>query len=266
MKIIALANQKGGVGKTTTTVSIAAALAATRKKVLLVDFDPQGNASSSLGIGFRDRYPGIYEFLADTFPATTIIRDTFLPNLHVIPSSPDLAAVEVELADDPQRKYYLKAKLSELNYDYVFIDCPPTLGLLTLNAMTASDYVVIPTQPEYLAMEGITQLLDTIRSVKQETNPGLHFLGVAFTMFDARNNSHHAVRDSVMKALPSQVFTSIIPRNVKVSEAPSFGKPIMFYSLKCSASQAYIRLAGELIRWIAERSATKKEAGDQLAS
>ena len=247
-RIIAVANQKGGVGKTTTTVNLATALAAIRKKVLLVDFDPQGNATTSLGIDFQSRYPGIYEFMSGEFSLSVICRQTYIPNLYILPSSPDLSGAEVELVNTQNREKQLKDKLGNLDFEYVLIDCPPSLGLLTINALTAADSVLVPLQCEYFALEGLSQLLKTIKHIRTLYNPSLELQGIVMTMFDGRNALNQSVIDDVRHHMKETVYQTIIPRNIRVSEAPSHGKPVLIYDMRSSGAQAYIRLASEIIR------------------
>jgi len=247
-KIIAIANQKGGVGKTTTAVNLATALAALRKKTLLVDLDPQGNASTSLGVAYTDRFPGVYEFITGEYPANTIYRQTFIPNLFIVPSSPDLAGAEIELVGMKDRERQLMEKMKELDFDYILIDCPPALGLLTLNALTASQSVLIPLQCEYFALEGLSQLKKTIQLVKAYYNPSLYIQGIVLTMYDGRNALNNAVVEDARTHMGDLVYKTIIPRNIKVSEAPSHGKPVLIYDMKSAGAQAYIRLASEVIR------------------
>ncbi|MAP25109.1 MAG: chromosome partitioning protein ParA [Rickettsiales bacterium] len=247
-KIISIANQKGGVGKTTTTVNLCTALAATRKKTLLIDFDPQGNSSTSLGFDSRKRYPSIYELLTEQLPLKTICRQTLIPNLSIVTASEDLAGFEVEFSQDENRVSVLKRCLKDLDFDYIIIDCPPALGLLTLNALVASHSVIIPLQCEYFALEGLSQLLQTVKRVKKNYHPALTVQGIVLTMFDGRNALNKAVVRDVRETMRSMVYQTVIPRNVKLSEAPSHGKPALIYDMRSVGAQAYIRLAAEIIR------------------
>lgn len=249
-KIIAVANQKGGVGKTTTTVNLATALSTIDKKVLIIDLDPQGNASTGLGIDQTERAKNnIYSlFLGQSTPNDTV-RATAIPRLYVIPSTHDLSGFSVEMAQIPNREYLLREIIyNEFSaFDYVIIDTPPTLGLLPINALTASDSVIIPTQCEFYAMEGLAQLFHTIELVKEHLNPPLEIEGIVLTMLDKRSNLSHQVEEEVRRYFKDLVFKTVIPRNVKVSEAPSHGKPVLLYSFSCPGSQAYIQLAKEVL-------------------
>lgn len=255
-KIIALANQKGGVGKTTTAVDLSACLAALGKKVLLVDSDPQGNASSGLGVKVNSSLPTVYEVLIDEFPAGDALCDTTVGGLSVLPSDIRLAGAEVELVDQEQREYVLKGALAAISdaFEYIFIDCPPSLGLLTLNALTASDSVIIPIQCEYFALEGVTSLVNTINLVRQQLNPALQIEGVVLTMLDARTNLGLQVVQEVKKTFREKVFTSVIPRNVRLGEAPSHGLPIHLYDARSLGSEAYFELAQEFLARNGEES------------
>ena len=230
-RIIAIANRKGGVGKTTTTVNIATAMAATGKKVLVVDLDPQGNASTSMGINKRGRMASSYEVLLGEKSVSEAVVWTEVRNFSIIPSSPDLAGAEVELIDLEHREFMLKEALVKgaLNYDYVLIDCPPSLSLVTINALVAANAVIVPLQCEFLALEGITDLIKNINIIKKRFNPTLELQGVVLTMYDKRNNLSQMVEDDVRNYFGKKVYQTVIPRNVRISEAPSHGKPVLLY-------------------------------------
>lgn len=249
-RIIAIANRKGGVGKTTTTVNIATAMAATGKKVLVVDLDPQGNASTSMGVNKRGRMASSYEVLLGEKSVSEAVVWTEVPGFSIIPSSPDLAGAEVEIIDLEHREFMLKQALTKgaLNYDYVLIDCPPSLSLVTINALVAANAVIVPLQCEFLALEGITDLIRNINQIKKRFNPGLELQGVVLTMYDKRNNLSQMVEDDVRNYFGKKVYQTVIPRNVRISEAPSHGKPVLLYDFKCPGSQAYISLTGEVLR------------------
>ncbi|AQY49623.1 Sporulation initiation inhibitor protein soj [Listeria weihenstephanensis FSL R9-0317] len=248
-KVIALANQKGGVGKTTTSVNLSSSLAFLGKKVLLVDIDPQGNASSGVGINKGEIEHCIYDVLVDDVALKDVIKPTAMETLEVVPATIQLAGAEVELVPAISREIRLKKAIDSVrdNYDYVIIDCPPSLGLLTLNALTASDTVLIPVQCEYYALEGLSQLLNTIRIVQKHLNADLQIEGVLLTMLDARTNLGIQVIDEVKKYFQNKVFETIIPRNIRLSEAPSHGKPIILYDAKSRGSEVYLDLAKEVI-------------------
>lgn len=249
-KIVVVANQKGGVGKTTTAVNLAASMAAAEKRTLLIDTDPQGNASSGVGVHPRTLEASLYDALIARLPMREVIRTTEIATLDVVPATQDLAGAEVELVDFPDRAERLRKLLAELprgseGYDYVFIDCPPSLGLLTLNALVAANRVIVPMQCEYYALEGLTHLMATIDRVKSAYNRSLEVEGIVLTMFDARNNLSHEVAFEVRKHF--RVFEAVIPRNVRLSEAPSHGKPALLYDAQSKGSQAYLSLAREII-------------------
>lgn len=249
-RIIAIANRKGGVGKTTTTVNVATAMAAAGKKVLVIDLDPQSNASTSLGIDKHGNMVSSYEVIIGERSLSEAVVWTEIPNFSIVPASPDLAGAEVELIDKERREYALKDALSKTvtSYDYVLIDCPPSLSLVTINALVAADAVIVPLQCEYLALEGMTDLISNINQIKKHFNPKLELQGVVLTMYDGRNNLTQMVEEDVRNFFGKKVYQTVIPRNVRVSEAPSHGKPVLLYDFKCSGSQAYISLAGEVLK------------------
>ena len=254
-RIICLANQKGGVGKTTTAINLGTALAAIGEPVLLIDMDPQGNASTGLGIDRAARKLTSFEVLLGEVGLGEAICETAVPGFHLVPASMDLLGIEVELADSPRRLYRMADALAAFaetsegsRFSYIFIDCPPSLNMLTLNAMTAAQSVLVPLQCEFFALEGLSQLLQTIEQVKSGLNPGLDIQGIVLTMYDARNNLSSQVDADVRGHFDGLVYETLIPRNVRVSEAPSHGKPALLYDHKCSGSLAYMKLAGELVR------------------
>ncbi len=248
-KIIAVANQKGGVGKTTTSVNLSACLAHIGKKVLLVDIDPQGNATSGVGIDKGDIDECVYDILVEDVEASQVIKSTSLERLDILPSTIQLSGAEIELVPTISREVRLKRALASISnqYDYIFIDCPPSLGLLTINALTASDSVLIPVQCEYYALEGLSQLLNTVRLVQKHLNTDLGIEGVLLTMLDARTNLGIQVIDEVKKYFREKVFDTIIPRNVRLGEAPSHGQPIITYDAKSRGAEVYLDLAKEVV-------------------
>lgn len=261
-RLICLANQKGGVGKTTTAINLGTALAAIGEPVLLIDMDPQGNASTGLGIDRTQRELTSFDVLLGEASLQQAICETAVPGFSLLPASMDLLGIEVELADNPRRLFRLADAVAEFvaspegsRFSYIFIDCPPSLNMLTLNAMTAAQSVLVPLQCEFFALEGLSQLLQTIEQVKSGLNPGLDIQGIVLTMYDARNNLSAQVDADVRGHFDNLVYDTLIPRNVRVSEAPSHGKPALLYDHKCSGSLAYMKLAGELVRREQKRTA-----------
>lgn len=253
-RVLALANQKGGVGKTTTAINLGTALAAIGERVLIVDLDPQGNASTGLGIEVKDRRLSTYDVLMDGVSLGECAQPTVVPGLWVAPSTLDLLGLELGIAGEKNRAQRLKDAVSGMmsrddidHFTYVLVDCPPSFNLLTINALTASDAVVVPLQCEFFALEGLSQLLKTVEQVKSALNPRLKIHGVVLTMFDPRNNLSNQVVDDVRRYMGTKVYDTVIPRNVRVSEAPSHGKPVMLYDFKCAGAQAYLKLASEVI-------------------
>ncbi len=252
LRVLVVANQKGGVGKTTTAINLGTALAAVGEKVLLIDSDPQGNASTGLGIGRSKRKRTLYDVLMGEEPLLDAVVATELPGLDLVPADPDLSGVEIELGNSPRRSFKLRDALDTIrhtgDYTYVLIDCPPSLNLLTVNAMAAADAVLVPLQCEFFALEGLTQLMRTIDLVRGSLNPRLEIQGVVLTMYDKRNSLSEQVASDVRSHFGDKVYNTVIPRNVRVSEAPSFGKPVLVYDLKCAGSQAYLKLAREMVQ------------------
>ena len=249
-RILALTNQKGGVGKTTTTINLATALAACGRRVLIIDLDPQGNATTGLGIGREGRKVTSYDVLVSDASVASATIPTIVPGMVLVPSSLDLSGAELELVTEWRREYRLRDALEAVRneYEYILIDCPPSLNLLTLNALVASDAVIVPLQCEFYALEGLTHLLQTIEKVKRALNPGLSIQGVVLTMYDKRNNLCELVAADVRGHFGAAVYETVIPRNVKVSEAPSHGKPVLLYDLRCAGAQAYVHLAREVLQ------------------
>jgi chromosome partitioning protein len=254
-RILALANQKGGVGKTTTAINLGTALAAIGERVLIIDFDPQGNASTGLGIDRRNRACSTYDVMVGEAKLRDSILHTAVPRLHIAPSTMDLSGLELEISTARDRAYRLRNAITALNsgdaesdYTYVLVDCPPSLNLLTVNAMAASNAILVPLQCEFFALEGLSQLIKTVEQVRETLNPDLTIHGIVLTMFDSRNNLSNQVVADVREFMGRKVYDTVIPRNVRVSEAPSYGKPVLVYDLKCVGSEAYLRLATEIIQ------------------
>ncbi len=248
-KIFSISNQKGGVGKTTTTVNLATALSALKKKVLIIDLDPQGNATVSLGLKRCQGGKSSYTVLTGRYAAAECVLPTAIPYLYVLPASQELLGVDIELADVERPQFYLKKAMAGLaDFDYIFVDCPPAVGLLTMNALVASTSVIIPVQCEYLALEGVADLMKTIERIKKNFNPTLKVEGIVMTMYDGRSRLSRSVVNDVQSFFGDLVFDTVIPRNVRIPEAPSHGKPVMLYDFRSVGAQSYIRLAGEVLR------------------
>jgi chromosome partitioning protein len=249
-RVIAIVNQKGGVGKTTTAVNLATAMAAVGKRVLIVDADPQGNASTGFGIARSSRGAGCYELMFDGLSVEDTAVPTPIPNLSIITSSVDLAGAEIQLVNSERREYRMREAFarSAKNYDFILIDCPPSLNLITLNALVAADALLVPLQAEFYALEGMSSLMQTIEAVRARFNPALEIQGVVLTMYDKRNSLSEAVANDVRAYFGDLVYETVIPRNVRISEAPSHGKPVLLYDLRCTGSRAYMMMAGEMLR------------------
>jgi chromosome partitioning protein len=261
-RVLAIANQKGGVGKTTTAINLGTALAAIDERVLIVDLDPQGNASTGLGIDHKSRKISTYDALLGAATLAQTVRETAVPHLHIAPSTVDLSGFDLEISTASDRAFRLRnaiatlhrptrdadGKISEDGYSYALVDCPPSLNLLTINAMAAADAILVPLQCEFFALEGLSQLLKTVEEVKRSLNPGLSIHGVVLTMYDARNKLSDQVVADVRQFMGEKVYETVIPRNVRVSEAPSYGKPVLLYDFKCVGSQAYLKLASEIVQ------------------
>jgi chromosome partitioning protein len=251
-RILTIANQKGGVGKTTTTINLGTALAAIGETVLIIDLDPQGNASTGLGIDRKNRILSTHDLLVNKSDIASAAVETLVPNLAIVPSTLDLLGIEVEIGGEKDRAHRLRSQIETLNkngalFSYILIDCPPSLNLLTINALAASDAILVPLQCEFFALEGLSQLLRTVEQIRETLNPRLTIHGIVLTMYDARNNLSTQVAADVKRTMGDKVYETIIPRNVRVSEAPSHGKPVLLYDLKCPGSQAYLKLASEVI-------------------
>jgi chromosome partitioning protein len=261
-RVLAIANQKGGVGKTTTAINLGTALAAIDERVLIVDLDPQGNASTGLGVDYKSRKISTYDALVGAVPLAQTVRETAVPHLHIAPSTVDLSGFDLEISTASDRAFRLRnaigslarptrdadGKVSNDGYSYALVDCPPSLNLLTVNAMAAADAILVPLQCEFFALEGLSQLLKTVEEVKRSLNPNLSIHGVVLTMYDARNNLSDQVVADVRQFMGEKVYETVIPRNVRVSEAPSYGKPVLLYDFKCVGSQAYLKLASEIVQ------------------
>jgi len=254
-RVLAIANQKGGVGKTTTAINLGTALAAIGEHVLIVDLDPQGNASTGLGVAHQERATSTYDVLTGQAPMRDAVIPTAVPQLHLAPSTMDLSGLELEIGQQRDRAFRLRTALNNINngspafnFTYVLVDCPPSLNLITVNAMAAAHSILVPMQCEFFALEGLSQLLKTVDEVKKNLNPTLSIHGIVMTMFDSRNNLANQVVADVRQFMGKQVYDTVIPRNVRISEAPSYGKPVLVYDLKCVGSEAYLRLATEIIQ------------------
>ena len=256
-RVLAIANQKGGVGKTTTAINLGTALAAIGERVLIIDLDPQGNASTGLGIDRRNRRVSTYDVLVGEAPLREAVVATAVPRLSIAPSTMDLSGLELELGQARDRAFRLRTAIAPLNagkfagigdFSYVLVDCPPSLNLLTVNAMAASDAILVPLQCEFFALEGLSQLLQTVEQVRSTLNPNLSIHGIVLTMFDSRNNLSNQVVADVRQFMGAKVYNTMIPRNVRISEAPSYGKPVLVYDLKCVGSEAYLKLATEVVQ------------------
>jgi chromosome partitioning protein len=251
-RVLTVANQKGGVGKTTTAINLGTALAAIGETVLIIDLDPQGNASTGLGIDRKNRILSTHDLLVNTSSISESAVETLVPGLAIVPSTLDLLGVEMELGAEKDRAFRLRTQIEALNrqgapFSYILIDCPPALNLLTINALAASDAILVPLQCEFFALEGLSQLIKTVEQVRESLNPRLTIHGIVLTMYDARNNLSTQVAADVKRTMGDKVYDTMIPRNVRVSEAPSHGKPVLLYDLKCPGSQAYLKLASEII-------------------
>ncbi len=251
-RIIAFANQKGGVGKTTTAINIGASLAAVKQRVLLIDMDPQGNAGTGMGFDRSAHQQSVYDVIMGVSPAADNILSTAVPGMHIMPASDNLTRVDLEFPDIENSEFRLRDALVPLldHYDYILLDCPPSFGALTLNAMTTADSVIIPMQCEFFALDGITKLINNIKLVRQNLNPELEVLGIVLTMYDRRASLTRAVEDDLRRTFGDKVFKTVVPRNVRVSEAPSHGKPALFYDFNSTGAQAYLRVATEVLQKI----------------